>query len=139
MDQLTQENFFQEYPLDIPAFTVYEKINNNHFVFKIPRTKVTPSILYDFEYLPQEQKMKINGKYAHKFFPCLLFYAFPLMGLYFYLTSEQQPVEELKTLCWMFVGVSIYNGVIIFTELDGGEYIDRELIIRFNYLYRRNY
>lgn len=132
LNRLESENFFS----NSPAFCFLEKIDKNHLVFYTPRNKAVPREIYNFKYFPEKRKIIINGKYENFIFPCLITYLFPIFGLYAYLMSENQTTEQLIGLFWIFIGVSIYCGVIIFTGLNGSHHIEREISIRVNYLLR---
>lgn len=133
LDYLEDENFFNT----SRGFFLSKKIDNNHLIFHTPGTKAAPPEIYEFKYFPQEKKLKVNGKYENLFFPCLITYVFPLVGVFIYFNGERQAVEHFWPILWMFIVITLCCGLVIFSGLRGSEGIERELFIRANYILRK--
>jgi hypothetical protein len=132
LNKLKKENFFTEEQ----PFYLIKIVNENHIIFGVPRNKVTPRQIHEFQYLEKENSISINSKYKNMFFPSFLIYGMPLIPMI--LGRNEMKSEDLKVFSFMLIGITLFISLFAFTSLnEDSKNIEREITLRLNYLLRQ--
>lgn len=132
LDKMKEENYFNSEK----EFYFIELLGENEILFGVPRDRANPKQIHRFKYLKDKKKIQIKSKYKHYFFPSFLLYAMPI--LLTALEWNELRTEVLNTIAFMFVGMTLFILISAFLSLkESSKHIERELMIRVNYLLRK--
>ena len=134
LNKMKSENFFAREQ----SFYLDKLVNENHFIFYVPRDKVSPKQIHELKYLDKEKHISIKSEYKYQgiLFSIFLINGMPL-GLIILswndLTKELFMVYGLMIIiCTLFILIASFLSL-----KDGSKNIEREIIIRLNYLLRQ--
>lgn len=132
LDKMKEESYFNSEK----EFYFIELLDENEILFGVPRDRANPKQIHSFKYLKDKKKIQIKSKYKHYFFPSFLLYAMPI--LLTALEWNELRTEVLNTIALMFVGITLFILISAFLSLkESSKHIERELMIRVNYLLRK--
>jgi positive regulator of sigma E activity len=132
LNQLKAENFFAAEQ----AFYLNKVVDENHLIFSVPRNKMTTRQIHEVKYEEKEKRILINSQYESIFFPSLLIYAMPLFPMIVGWNNLSQ--KKLIALALMIVATTLFISIFAYVSLiEDSKKIERELVIRLNYLLRQ--
>jgi len=111
-------------------------VNENHLIFFVPRDRITPKGVHEFEYFEEKKEILIKSKYKSIFFPGFLYYLIPISSMYF--VGTELILQEWKTFFLLILGITIF---ILFAAITGlisdSKGFERNILIVFKHILRQ--
>ena len=134
LNKMKSENFFDR----DKSFYLDKLLDENYFVFEVPREKIFPRQIHELKYLDKEKHILITSgyKYQSMLFSFFLANGMPLGMIV--LTWNDLTIEKLTFFGLMIIGCTLFLLIGSFLSLrEDSKNIEREIIIRLNYLLRQ--
>ena len=113
-------------------FYLKEIFNSNHIQIGVTQVKAYTSGIHDFEYDTQTKQIKIFSRFRNSAFLVYLYSILPLMPLIFGKNSGNiLPLIGMTVACFIF-----FTLLLVFGIRSESNEIEREMVIRINYLSR---
>ncbi len=112
-----------------------ELVSKNHFIFTLPRNRITSAEIHEFRYLEADKKIHIKSKYASLYFPGFLYYLLPIFIMCF--AGTEAVFSEWKMYASMLIGITLFIALCVIGNLQSSsKHIQREMMVVINYLLR---
>jgi len=116
------------------GFYLKELYTPNHLQIGVVASRTYTSGVHDFKYDAHSKRIEIFSRYENKAYLVYLYLALPLITLIFGTEAEDIYCEIIGLTIALFIFLSL---ILIFGIRSESKEIEREMVLRINYLRRR--